>query len=151
MPLVRNFRFRLNTDANTFCDWLEDQSKSWRIEATGDNGGLVEIQESERAKLESRTQYSFGATIEVTTRFTGGWIKYKKHVFPHGKRRAAIYRANVITIMVLPETRAGKVDIRTLCNDKDAVDGFAQILTRITKVYPEANEQIRGQMEKKIV
>ena len=151
VPLVRNFSFRLNTDADTFCAWLEDLSKSWRIGATGDNGGLVEIQGSERARLTSRTQYSFGAAIEVTARFTGGWIKDKKHVFPNGRKRGAIYRANVITIMVLPGTRAGKVDIRTLCNDKDAVDGFSQILTRIVKTYPEANDQLREQEEKQIL
>ena len=153
MPIVRNFSFTLNTDTDTFCAWLEDRSSAWYILTTGANGGVVDIQEVQRAQLKSRTQFSFGAVIELTDEdaSTEGWVKAEKHVFPDFRLRRGIYRANVITIMVMPAPRAGKVDIRALCNDQDALDGFSQVLTRIAESYPEAEMLIREHEEKRIL
>ena len=143
MPIVKNLSFTLNTDADTFCTWFEDRNSLWaRDAARGATGRLVEIQKAERAQLKSRTQFSFGAVIEITKE-DNEWVKAEKRWFSldwvkNTNVRRGIYRANVITIMVMPATHAGKVDIRALCNDKDALDGFSRVLTKIIEAYPEA-------------
>ncbi len=151
MPIVKNFSFTLNTDVDTFCTWFEDRQSLWvRDAAMGVTGGLVEFQQAERAQLKLRTQYSFGAVIEMTEE-DNEWVKAEKRWFSldwvkNTNVRKGSYRANVITIMVMPATHAGKVDIRALCNDNDAVDGFSRVLAKITEAYPEARSQLhKGQ------
>ncbi len=156
MPIVKNFIFALNTDAETFCSWFEDRNKSWVIGATtGANCGLVEIQKAERAQLKSRTQFSFGAVIEITDE-DGEWVKAEKRWFSldwvkNTNVRRGIYRANVITVMVMPATDEGKVNVRILCNDKDALDGFSRVLTKIAEAYPEARSQLQNTQEEQFI
>ena len=153
MPMVKNLSFTLNTDGDTFCNWFEDRHSLWvRDAAMGVTGGLVEIQKAERAQLKSRIQYSFGAVIEITEK-DNEWVKAEKRWFSlewvkNTNVRKGSYRANVITIMVMPAPRASKVDVRALCNDNDALDGFSRILTKIAEAYPEVRSQLKkGQDE----
>ena len=119
-----------------FCTWLEDQSRSWVISSTAAHGRLVDIQPGQRAQVKSRTQFSFDAVIELTDE-DNDWVRAEKQVFSDFRLRRGIYRANVITIMVMPGPRAGRVVIRALCNDNYALGAFSEVLTRIGEYYPE--------------
>ena len=151
MPIVKTFGFTLNTDADTFCTWFEDRNRLWKLDGTsGATGGLVDIQEAKREQLRSRPKFCFDAVVEIT-KGDNEWAKAEKLFFSDFRLRRGIYRTGVIVIMVIPAARAGKVVIRALCRDKDALDGFSLLLNKIAEAYPEVEAKIREQEDKRVV
>ena len=150
MPLIAAFEFTLNTDVNTFCTWLEDRSARWQYSYTADRGRVVDIQKTILRKAYSRTICSFDAVIEILDdnefkdeQGRKGWDDPEEHLFDDRKLRKGILRRGVISLVVSPAPRAGKVDVRSICMDERAVDGFAHVLRQIAKAYPESDAPIR--------
>ena len=74
------FSFTLNTDADTFCTWLEDRSRNWTCSYTMDNNAVVEIQKTRLSKHNSHTICSFDGVIEITGEetFSKDWVNAEK-------------------------------------------------------------------------
>ena len=156
MPLVEAFSFTLNTDADTFCTWLEDRSGTWKwdLSFTADKGRAVDIQTPTRRNVDRRTIYSFDAVIEILEEDSGstkwsskGWEDAEKQAFRDEEKREGVLCTGVISLVIAPAPRPSQIDVRAICMDERAVDGFSYVLKQIAKAYPEALAPIKRQSE----
>ena len=131
MSIRKSFSFTLNTTADTFCTWVEDQSRGWRVEFTTDEG-FLDLQKTRLSKHNSRTFCTFDVVKEIAPN-TSYPVK------------------GVIQLLVSPAPRAGQVDIRAVCRMEWAWDCFSYVLSQIAAAYPEADVKIREKEDKRVV
>ena len=124
MSIRKSFSFTLNTTVDTFCTWVEEQSRGWQVTFPNDEGLGLDLHTSKLNKQQSRTFCTFDVGKEVAPD-TSYPVK------------------GVIQLLVSPAPRAGQVDIRAVCRMEWARVCFSYVLSQIAEAYPEADAKIK--------